>query len=435
MTPRTKLQKRVAMLSSKIAPINEKQKEYAFEHCFNHIGRRIKAGITCLDCGYTYQDLALHENDEITFCPGCGRKLIIEDSKKRKFDAADYFCITTTCKEFQVLRFFEARCYRKVGEKAKYRICEIIQRWLLPDGRYETIAVLRSQSFGYYLDSWAWTSGMEIRKDHMTYEVNPACVYPIRRYIPELKRNGFKGDFHGVSPLRMFRLLLTDSIAETLLKAKQYKLLRHYESNSHKIQQLWPSIKICLRNNYTIRDATMWIDYIDLLQHFNKDIHNAKYICPVDLNTAHDKLSEKKRKLYEMERNERLKKQIASAEGKYQKMKKKFFGIEFSDGPIKVRTLQSVKEFVQEGDTLHHCVFTNQYYLRPDALILSARIDNKPIETIEVSLTTFKVIQVRGKFNQSSEYHDRIVELVNRNMNLIRKRAKKKVTNSNYQSL
>ena len=58
-------------------------------------------------------------------------------------------------------------------------------------------------------------------------------------------------------------------------------------------------------------------------------------------------------------------------------------------------------------------------------LILSATIDGVRIETIEVSLKTFKVVQSRGVCNQNTEYHDRIINLVDSNMNLIRKRMRK----------
>ena len=58
-------------------------------------------------------------------------------------------------------------------------------------------------------------------------------------------------------------------------------------------------------------------------------------------------------------------------------------------------------------------------------LILSATIDGKRIETVKVSLKTFEVVQCRGVCTEnSSEYHDRIIALVNKNANLIRQRMK-----------
>lgn len=74
---------------------------------------------------------------------------------------------------------------------------------------------------------------------------------------------------------------------------------------------------------------------------------------------------------------------------------------------------------------MRHCVWSNSYYLKKHSLILSATIDGVRIETIEVSLKTFKVVQSRGVCNQNTEYHDRIINLVDSNMNLIRKRMRK----------
>ena len=79
-----------------------------------------------------------------------------------------------------------------------------------------------------------------------------------------------------------------------------------------------------------------------------------------------------------------------------------------------------VQEFMEEGDTLKHCLFTNQYYNKKDSLVLSARIKEKPIETIEVSLTEMKVVQSRGLNNKASEYNKRIVKLMKKNLKTIK---------------
>ena len=89
---------------------------------------------------------------------------------------------------------------------------------------------------------------------------------------------------------------------------------------------------------------------------------------------------------------------------------------------ICVKVIESVEEMAEEGRTMHHCV--GGYHKRKDSLILSATIDGKRIETIEVSLKTFEVVQCRGVCNENSEYHDRIIALVNKNANLIRQRMK-----------
>ena len=118
----------------------------------------------------------------------------------------------------------------------------------------------------------------------------------------------------------------------------------------------------------------------------------------------------------------RRRQKASENEARFQALKAPFFGITFTDGVIQVKVLESVQEYLEEGRALHHCVFTNEYYLKKQSLILSARTDGKRIETIEVSLQTLEVVQSRGICNKNTEYHDRIINLVNANSNLIRQR-------------
>ena len=78
----------------------------------------------------------------------------------------------------------------------------------------------------------------------------------------------------------------------------------------------------------------------------------------------------------------------------FKELKSKFFGICFTDGIIQVHVLESVQEHLEEGASMHHCVFSNAYYLKEDSLILSATIEGKRIETIEVSLQTLEWCKV-----------------------------------------
>lgn len=48
-----------------------------------------------------------------------------------------------------------------------------------------------------------------------------------------------------------------------------------------------------------------------------------------------------------------------------------------------------------------------------------ARIEGKRIETIELSLTDMKILQSRAVCNGTSEYHDRIINLLNANLHQI----------------
>lgn len=430
MIPKTNIQKRVAELSSKLPPITEAQIQYAYNNCFEHNGYMNKGIISCLDCGHQWEDKQppLLTSIDGCICPGCSMKLKVTHTKKKKDKQGAYYGVITTCGEFQVIRFIDVMAHYEIGQKPHYDSSEIVQYWILPTGEYETMAKLRAQFFSCYSDSWRWRSPMEIRPKTNTtcYSLIPPKIYPKMKLLPELKRNGFKGGFHGLAPFRMFYLLLTDSKAETLLKAKQYSLLKYYTEHSYSVNNYWSSIKICIRNKYKVKDASMWKDYLDLLDNFGKDLHNAKYVCPKDLRKEHDRYLRKQRGVDEREELNEKKRKIREQEKQFRESKKQFFGIAFSEENINVRVLTSVNAHAREGDILHHCVFRNSYHLKPESLILSATVDGKKMETVEVSLKSFTVQQCRGKFNNNTAYHKRIINLVNKNMHLIKERIKQR---------
>ena len=66
---------------------------------------------------------------------------------------------------------------------------------------------------------------------------------------------------------------------------------------------------------------------------------------------------------------------------------------------------------------MHHCV--GSYHSKADSLILSAMVDGRKTETVEVSISQLRVIQCRGACNNVTPYHEQIVNLVNSNMPLI----------------
>lgn len=423
MKPKTRLQKAVARSINLLPPLSRHQYAEAIKD-MPHIAKcNAKGQYTCLECGHQWQG----EKAERTICPHCGTKVQVETDRTQKHKLTDYFAVITKCNGFQVVRMFLFKAMLRKGQKAEYQYMEAFQRWITPKG--ENVIVGKRRHFlCHYIDVWDVESDLEIRAEHEVHSLIPTAIVGRISVIPELKRNGFSGDFLGLNPFRYMTALLKDPRIETLLKAGQTALARHFILSDYRFAQSWPMIKIAIRNHYKVADATMWLDLISALEYCGKDTHNAKYICPSILCEAHDhwikKQSELQRK--ERERRERERyfadiKQRELDETAYIGSKGKFFGIAITDGEIIIKVLDSVKAFFDEGATLSHCVASNKYYNKPNSLILSARIDDKSIETIEIDLQSMEIVQCRGSHNQSSQYHDRILSLMRANMDEVAK--------------
>ena len=151
--------------------------------------------------------------------------------------------------------------------------------------------------------------------------------------------------------------------------------------------------------------------------------HNAHFVCPEDLQQAHDTAQRKLQAQREKEAEAHRRQRAIENEERFQALKAPFFGVAFTDGIIQIRVLESAQEYIEEGQALHHCVFANEYHLKEKSLILSASIAGKRIETIELSLETMEILQCRGLMNQNTEYHERIIKLVHRNIKEIQSRV------------
>lgn len=420
MQPKNKFQQQVVEASKTLPAIINEQIQWGYDNAIEYIGYRSKKGIvTCAKCGHSWQG----EGELITTilgcdCPNCKSKLTVKTTAKRTFNDSYYMTVIDAHKGYQVLRTIMLEYTSKIGELPKYSASEVMQRWIAPDGKYCTFAKLRQTMGTMYYDSWIFHTPLELRQEIDVYNrIYTGAVYPKQKLIPELKRTGYKKALYNQKPLDLFRILLTDSKAETLIKTKQAKLLKRIMDSGWKnIDNYWQSIKICIRNNCKIKDATLWCDYIDLLRFFGKDLHNAKYVCPDNLKAEHDRYVIKKTKA---DAQLEIEKQLAK-EDSFKEAKAKFFGLIFSDGLINVHVLESVEEIITEGKAMHHCV--GSYHSKEDSLILSACIDGKRIETIEVSISQLKVIQSRGVCNKNTKYHNQIINLVNQNISLIEER-------------
>lgn len=426
MKPKTKLQFEIIANSQQLYKIDNNMLSWAKKDILEHKGFATKTRVICMDCGNSFSPELVSRKRAV--CPHCNTKLKVEQTKKRTDKQHVFVGYADIIDRFQVMRYFEIIAYYKAGENARYYTSEIVQHWILPNGKHEYYG--QNHTLTSYVDSW--NGPMEIRKHYPSYyipsdkyEVYPKKYHPESEFKPEYKKYGIDKDLRGLTFLEAIKLLPESPMAETLLKSKQYSLLERLNDSYSATYRYWPSIKICLRNKYFVKDAKYYIDYLELLEHFGKDLRNAHYVCPKNLKKEHDLLVAKRKRQQDREDAASKREKLLRDQKVFENLKKAILaGIVFSDGKIKVRVLGSVKEYIDEGDALHHCV--SSYALKEDSIVLSACIRGKRIETVEVSLKQLKVVQCRGLQNKNTEYHDRIISLVNKNMHLIKERLKPK---------
>jgi len=437
----TKLQKRVVELSDKKLPkLTDKQNEYALKHNLDHVAVVLKSGrITCLDCGHSWQSKfkqGWHNEIIGDSCPNCKVKLDIKLTQKRKSSDWSYMHIITTCEEFQVIRLIKVMGHYNSGHKASLYVSPVSEIWMAPNGKYEIVGFNHRNTY-YGAGGW-WSGDWSLKaRNHLdSQNLYSYKTYPVKRVTKLIKRNGFKGSFHKCKPYAFFKAILEVQECETLLKTKQKSLLedgiKSYQGLRN-IRKHWSEIKICIRNNYIVKDATIWHDYLDLCAYFEIDTHKAEIACSPNMKAEHDRMMNEKqfildedRRLREIADHQKALKLRRAQKAFFKKITKKFSEVLFKDKDIVITAFKTENQLKEESLLLKHCAYAQKYHLKLDSLLLSATYKGKPVETIQVCLKKFELIQARGYDNDPSKHNKRIINLVIRNMTQIRNVVKSK---------
>jgi len=351
----------------------------------------------------------------------CKSQQLIDYSEARQFRGHKthivHFIIVTMKGGWQVLRHFYMYATFKRKKLFSVDYLECMQQWF-KDGKYVFMALSRRQ--GYCDDAWCAGLPMTIKKDYnhcavlddprgigydKTFYVRVARPFA---YLPTDEAAGIRVD-------DMYRAVNTAPYWETIIKKSPsaFKFLEKRGITSHKEKAA--AVRVALRHGYNVLTPE-WVDLIDMLHYLRKDLHNPKYVAPADFKAVHDEISRQAAA-------KRKKESEKAAVLYYPARRKKFFGLVIAGQGIEIKVLQSVAEFMEEGAAMHHCVFANGYYdvkKKPDCLIMSAKKDGERVETIEVDMSDYHVVQSRGKHNQNTPYHDTILQLMSDNMDRIR---------------
>lgn len=413
MKARTRFEKQVAASNERLTAVTPKVFEWGVKNIIKHPAFRVPSGLTtCGDCGHKFTHKG---KGKYVVCPHCGKRLEIRNTLKRSIKETTYYAVIDTIDGLQVERVFLLTAIFKKGKTMNFDKVEVCRLWLNAKG--QTALTSKARTLGYYRDCFNWGSPIELRNmTDVHHIIANTWHYPRYKAIPELRRNGMKGALPDCHPFELMKALLADARIETLMKARNHKAVKYFIDNPRMLDKCWNSHKVAIRHGYKIEDYSLWCDLITLLEKSGRDTRSTKYICPTNLRAEHDFWLDKSTTDEERRRKAGRLLKAKEKEEEFFRNKSCFFGIVIKDKDIEISVLDSIEAYQAEGEAMHHCVFKCEYYARENSVILSAHDkDGNRIETIEFSLTENKVVQSRGVCNGNTEYHDRIVNLVNAN--------------------
>lgn len=429
MKPRTANERECVTISDKLPPLTEKQKQYAFNHCFTKQAKitNKKGNTVCLECGEQF-----HVDDitaKTVICPHCHSKLKT-DGVLRKRKQESTFQVITTRKGWQIIRTYEVWKWTHGKEPCCYRIDECVQEYMKPDCKDVVIArpiAFMGHSFDYTKDMTVKYYGHYGHHSYYSpYRIWACEVYPYQSLLPIVKRNGYcKWLKNHTNFIYTFHRLIDNNNYETIAKCRRFDIWEHFDESF--INENWYLIKMLIRHNYVPTDFSIWKDTISFVNDLGLDNHSPKYVLPKDLKAMHDMLFKRMQRKADEEEQERKRKEIAKKKAYAREFKKKnanLLKMVIVVGDITIKPLQNYREYVSEGKEMHHCVET--YWMHKDSFILSARQNGERIATIELDRTDFHVKQCRGHCNEIPEQYDQLVAIMKRNQKKFIKQSTRK---------
>lgn len=435
-----KMRREIERLSALLPAISARQSNEA-RRCAGTAWIGKKLG-WCDVCGEEFEHRLWDSKRKEIRCPKCRAKVSLKKSPQKKVsNNSYYFQVVDVIEGWQVIRTW--LCKRESKRRVMYGSEEMLpmsvdfvakevhQRFIRKD---ITPIIIGYGVFGAscYCDMWNFGSEWKIRKEGSQHCIG-AWVATRPKLLPELKMRGLTKLSENSSPARQIQSVFNAWEAEVLLKAGAKEMYEYFIYNASTMRDYWPSIRIALRHHYQVKDVSLWIDLLRMLKDEGKDLHNPHYVCPVDVKVEHDRWMEVRRRRYEAQRakeeaeERRRQAELLDEDGQpnadYRARLGKMLGVVVTVGDIELRPLQTIKEFYDEGEAMHHCVFTNKYYSKDGCLIIGARVNGERAETIEVNTKEWRIMQCRGKHNRDSQYHEAIMEAMTNNINKYRRIA------------
>ena len=427
-------------LSGRLPGLTDAQILWGVEHIVPHEIYTTGKRCWCTACGHAFTAKDIGETME---CPHCHRKCKVERNQKRICHGFEYFQLITTCKGWQVIRYFVYRWDSRCGGELKIYSLPVMEKWCRPGQPTVTLAAPVKMMSYYQQQPYSEWSPISVKNQSFwSREWMRVCIYPRKSILPTYLKCGYTDAMlETYCAETIFCKIFAIPHFEALYKAGRLGELKEKMEYAEQFSKYWPSIRVALRHGFDpfkqaqIKYITNYWDYLAMLKFLRKDMRSPHYVAPKDWDGMHRQInSEAQRRRAKMmearERAEAIRRAQAEEErlrqekaGKrsFARRIKKFAGLLIVGDGLNIAPLMTIKEFAEEGAAMHHCVFSNAYYKKPNSLILSAKDDNgKRVETIEVDLNGWCVLQSHGVSNCYTDRHDDIINLVTANMDAIR---------------
>ena len=340
-----------------------------------------------------------------------------------------HYCYFTTCtnmQEFEITRLY--RGYKFTDKNTDHFFFVVIMR-KFSDG-FKSLYFGKQRTMGGYYDCFLYNSQMEMRGVHNNFAgYNITDLFDLS-CASRTQTDGKQIACVSVNPKEIARVVCNNPVAENLYKTND-SLFYHLLYRTY-LKETCRAITLAKRHGFEFTDdnTRLWLDMVYAIIKCGKDYHNPIFIAPKDLHATHDRFIRmliRKQEQEEIIRKNRKAEEKAKRDLDYQKMydkkRSRFFGMVLAKGSLSISVLQSIEDFKREAEHFHNCVYSNEYWnmkKHPNSLIMVATIAGNRAELIEVDLNTYQVCQSFGKYNQFTNYHDRIVRFLHRNMDTIR---------------
>jgi len=429
MIPKTKLEKQISGLKVSKPNLNFIKKDlknlfpsYSYPHYKDNI---------CGDCQGKFKITEEEKKKEHVVCPHCKRQLMFLDYRQPIYKAERVAVIYDTVEDIQIFKYVTVVKKSYKHNKPEFFYKHEFNLYVNMKGLSR---VVRYDFKKPFLTNPPHNSNYYYQDSHKSY--NTSMVHHL------LRRNGYD-DSSVINTFRRHILfLMTDSFYESMIKFHEFNIARYYQNCNKReqidfVEKFKKIIYQGLRLNFDFTYFNIFKDYISAAEFLNYNLKDPKILFPKNLREAHDIAIDLRHEIQGQITNKQKRREKAMEIYRYPEKKNKYFDVCITSGNITIVPLKHVGEFVREGIELDHCVYKSEYYKKDDSLILSAMVDGIKTETVEVIISKKTINQCYGHDNTLTKHHNKIMKLVNSNMNLIlneneqRNRSNRKLQESN----